>query len=133
MSRFVLLRHEFPPGSDRSDHWDFMLEHEGVLRTWELGELPSSWARALGIESPNNLSEVCARPLADHRLAYLDFEGPLTGDRGTVRRCDRGEFDVLCSDATRFHVNMSGSYLRGEIELRLMESQWRLRLLGSFF
>lgn len=31
-----------------------------------------------------------ARPVPDHRDAYLDYEGPLTGDRGRVDRLVRG-------------------------------------------
>jgi len=61
-----------------------MLEVEGVLRTWELRELPRAWAALLGEDFEN--PSVQAQPLADHRLAYLDFEGPLRGDRGCATR-----------------------------------------------
>ena len=36
------------------------------------------------------LDHVPAIPLPDHRSIYLEFEGPLSGDRGTVQQCDRG-------------------------------------------
>ena len=34
MPRFVVLRHETPPGYPRPPHYDLMLEQEGGLWTW---------------------------------------------------------------------------------------------------
>ena len=67
MPRFVILRHELPDPRRRGVHWDFMLEHAGVLRTWALAEEPA----------PNK--PISAEALADHRLAYLNYEGPVSG------------------------------------------------------
>ena len=64
MLRFVLLKHTLPEESPRATHWDFMLEREGVLRTWALEAEPTS-----GLE-------ISAEQLPDHRLAYHDYEGP---------------------------------------------------------
>ena len=50
-------------------HYDLMLE-VGVLRTWS--------------EPPVAGVELECRLLADHRLPYLDYEGPISGGRGTV-------------------------------------------------
>ena len=94
MPRFVLLRHETPPGHPRPSHWDLMLEHAGVLLTWELQTLPGLWAEALGEDSSDAEDTVEARRLSDHRLAYLEIEGPVSGGRGTVQRCDRGELET---------------------------------------
>ena len=58
-----------------------MLEMEGKLRTWRLERLP---APGVGIR---------AEPLGDHRIAYLDYEGPVSGGRGSVTRWDAGEFE----------------------------------------
>ena len=33
-----------------------------------------------------------AEALPDHRLIYLEYEGPISGDRGTVVAWDRGEY-----------------------------------------
>jgi hypothetical protein len=84
MPRFVILRHETPPGYARATHWDLMLECAGVLRTWALPEPPS----------PD--CELVAEELPDHRLAYLDYEGDVSGNRGRVTRWDAGTYEVLC-------------------------------------
>ena len=83
MPRFVILAHDHP-----SPHWDFMLEAEEVLRTWRLGRLPHPG------------TTLSAEPLPDHRKAYLDYEGPVSGGRGTVARADAGNYCILESDPT---------------------------------
>lgn len=55
-----------------------MLESDGILQTWRLAEPPTP-------EHP-----VPAEPIGNHRLAYLDYEGEVSGGRGKVRRWDNG-------------------------------------------
>ena len=76
MPRFTILRHDGPEGL----HWDLLLESGGVLLAWALPQFPQP-----GIE-------MTAEALPDHRLLYLGYEGPITGDRGTVAAWDRGEY-----------------------------------------
>ena len=59
-----------------------MLEQDGVLRTWALAEEPAAQA------------EIAAEALGDHRLDYLEYEGPVSGDRGSVSRWDEGEYEM---------------------------------------
>jgi len=80
MPRYVILTHDHP-----FPHWDFMLEQGGVLRTWRL------------LSEPAAGRTVRAETLADHRAAYLDFEGPLTGRRGVVVRWDYGTYDTIAA------------------------------------
>ena len=100
MPRFVLLYHDCPPNYERASHWDFMLESGDVLRTWALERLPRDWqaahSRTVGAYpncpplSPDNT--VAAMQLGDHRRDYLELEGPLSGDRGTVMRVAAGTY-----------------------------------------
>jgi hypothetical protein len=77
MPRYVILTHDHP-----FPHWDFMLEDGSVLRTWRLLAQPAAG------------QIVRAEKLPDHRLAYLDYEGPVSGGRGVVARWDYGTYDV---------------------------------------
>lgn len=79
MSRFVILRHEVLSSDARGSHFDLMFEVEGRLLTWAVDQLPT-------LGGP----PVPATPLPPHRIAYLDYEGPVSGDRGTVHRIARG-------------------------------------------
>lgn len=36
-----------------------------------------------------------AEAIGDHRPAYLEYEGPVGGERGTVHRLARGELELL--------------------------------------
>ena len=103
MPRFVVLEHCW-----NGVHWDVMLEIEpgGELRTWALdAEIVA------GRDLP-------ARALADHRAAYLDQEGEVSGGRGTVRRVDRGEYERLTWTDELVRVEVQGDQLDGLVVLR---------------
>jgi hypothetical protein len=115
MPRFVVLEHDHP-----HLHWDFMLEAGGVLRTWRLAEPPA----------PGH--GCAATRLADHRLAYLDYEGQVSGGRGIVRRRERGSFDWLCDESHRTAVRLEGQRLRGVARLaRLSGDEWAWAFEGE--
>ena len=115
MPRFALLIHDSPRGL----HYDLLLESGDVLRTWALPHLP-----APGVETE-------CEALADHRPVYLDYEGPISGGRGTVTRWDRGTFRVEAWTDGEIAIELSGEKLAGRIELRRVTEQargWRLVL-----
>jgi hypothetical protein len=101
MPRYVILRHETAGGV----HFDFMLEMGGALKTWSISQPPLQ-----GVE-------MGAEALPDHRLAYLDYEGPISGDRGSVTRWDRGTYEVGCQSESELIVRLSGEKLIGKAKL----------------
>lgn len=128
MPRFVVLHHECPETFGKPSHWDLMLEREGALLTWSLPRLPVAWdpSRAAAGGSPPSESLLVER-LADHRLAYLDYEGPISGDRGRVMRQDEGEYRVLAQSEGALRVEVRGNSLLANVELiRVAGDQWRL-------
>ena len=78
--RYVVLHHT----GWKQDHFDLMLEDEnnveGPLLTWRLDAFPF----AKKIEA-----------LPPHRRIYLMYEGPVSGNRGLVRRVAEGNYIVL--------------------------------------
>lgn len=106
MPRYVILQHEMPTSVRGSVHWDLMLETAGVLRTWALTSEP-----ARGVE-------IAANALPDHRLDYLHYEGPISGNRGTVHRWDEGQFGVLHELADELSIELKGKRLSGVVLLR---------------
>ena len=114
--RFVILRHEPGPGSDGPSHWDLMFEVGGTLRTWSSEQLPSEVA-----------SPACA--LADHRIEYLQYEGPISRQRGSVSRWDEGRYEVLEASPQRWIVQLHGLRLSGRMELvQATANAWEVRL-----
>jgi hypothetical protein len=105
MFRFVILLHETPPGYVRGTHWDLMFEQGAALRTWALANEPCASAT------------IDAERLPDHRLEYLDYEGPVSGDRGHVTQWDRGTFELESDTAEEFAAIVSGQRLRGRVRL----------------
>lgn len=78
-----------------------MLEAGNVLRAWRLLEEP-----AMG-------RMVAAEANFDHRQSYLDYEGPVPGNRGRVTRWDAGVFDWLYDDGVCVEVRLRGTRLTG--------------------
>ncbi len=114
--RFVVLRHEGTPAYKPGVHWDLMFERGLALQTWALAELPT-------VDR-----QIDAEQLPDHRLAYLDYEGPISGDRGNVTRFDAGRFQLLSDSGEQFQATLYGEKLIGRISLRRGEttiSSWR--------
>ncbi len=119
MPRFVVLLHETPAGYVHPTHFDMMFEHGDVLLTWAVEQLPT-------IEQ-----SVTAQRLPDHRPLYLDYEGPVSENRGTVKRIDRGDFDWVSQTPARYEARINGQKLRGTlvIEQDTSDSQrWRVVL-----
>jgi len=113
MPRFAILTHDHP-----TLHWDFLLENGAACRTWRL------------IKAPDTPGEIPAEAIADHRLLYLDYEGPISGDRGTVTQWDAGTFDWLSNDGDRVEVQLAGQRLTGLTRLNVSDqSNW----LFAFF
>lgn len=96
MPRFVILEHDWP-----ARHWDFLLEAGPVLRAWRL------------LAEPGPGRAVPAEPNFDHRPLYLDYEGPLSGGRGAVRRWDAGTFDWVADEPGRVEVELRGAKVSG--------------------
>jgi hypothetical protein len=101
--RFVILHHDAPDG----EHWDLMLERGEILLTWQLAREPVG---------PASLP-IPATRIADHRKAYLDYEGPVSQNRGHVRRADAGTVEFEDSGPDRFAISLRGGCLTGRFHL----------------
>lgn len=121
--RFVVLRH-----TDRDGvHYDLMIENGERLATWKLTRPPEEATR----------ETLAANRIDEHRRVYLDYEGPISGDRGHVTRHDEGTCEVR-EDKTpdgavnRLRLQVSGEKLSGRLELVRdpeNQSRWSLRCL----
>ena len=111
---------------DRSDHWDLMLEDNGVLKTWEVPFEPSQGRHGR------------VRKLFDHRIEYLDFEGDIGQNRGHVTRIMSGTLSWIMKTENRIEVELNGD-LHGRLLLEKIaddhhsqsetqEEKWHLEL-----
>lgn len=101
---FALLEHT----TDEGVHWDLLIEVPGRERlpTWRLAQDP------LGSEAA-----IRAEALADHRRLYLEYEGPVSGGRGQVRRVDRGPAMIEEFDPPLLRAQLAGRRLRGRCRI----------------
>ena len=112
MKRFVVLHHTGWAG--HLDHFDLMLDVGSAENPEDRALLTYSTISddfpAPGIRFEKN---------ADHRRAYLSYEGSVSGERGQVRRVDEGEIisSQWNSEAGHWVLVLNGRRLRGEFTL----------------
>lgn len=136
MPRFAILEHVLPAGR----HWDLLLEvsdhqrpttasgrDDASYRSDVAGRLvrqhhrPSRLATWALERPPTPGTTIAARRLPDHRRLYLDYEGPISGDRGGVTRWDAGQYEPIEQTPTRWHVDLHGTRVDGRAILELVE------------
>lgn len=103
--RYVLLRHDT---SETEFHWDFLFEEATALRTYSVSRQVVEQAMKQG-----GFHEIVPqRP--DHRMIYLQYEGPISNQRGCVHRIDAGEFVWIFSGQT---LRFQGELCSGTVEI----------------
>jgi bifunctional non-homologous end joining protein LigD len=113
--RFVVQEHHA-----RRLHWDFRLEHEGVM---------VSWAVPKGIPEDPKVNHLAVHT-EDHPISYNDFEGEIpTGNygAGTVKRWDYGTYECHEWEPGKVVVTLHGERVRGRHALfRTKGDQWMI-------
>ncbi|WP_425400505.1 hypothetical protein [Aeoliella sp.] len=120
-TRFVLLRHEVPADYPRGDHWDLLLERGEMCWTWALDKLPGRLSSDAGPD------EVDAVRLNDHRKHYLQYEGPVSENRGSVQRVLEGVCEWLEIADDRIEVRLVHSGNGCAVQLQhISDDHWIL-------
>jgi len=106
-SRFVVQKHQA-----RSLHYDFRLEHEGVLKSWAV---PKGVPEQAGVKR-------LAIAVEDHPVDYINFSGVIPEGEygaGTVEIWDKGKWQALDGSLERgsMKFNLAGKKLKGEYVL----------------
>lgn len=112
MPRFVLLAHDHPV-----PHLDLMIERPKSLQSWRLQHIPRADCQL-------------AETIGDHRLAYLDYEGPVSGNRGRVSRWDAGTFEWLTDEPDELRLLLNGARLSGTLQLTACAGSWQCRFVA---
>ena len=114
--RFVLHEH-----FTKHHHFDFRLEHDGVLKSWAVpkGIPENPGERRLAIETE------------DHPLDYIGFAGTIPEGEygaGEVKIVDHGNYDVISWNTDRIEFVLHGEQFRGKYLLlrfkRAGEKEW---------
>lgn len=129
--RFVILHHQVAAGFGRTaqDHFDWMFQTGPTLTTF---------ATPIRSDMQTPFEVACSR-LPDHRIAYLDFEGPIPDrgdqcDRGSVRRIAQGTFTEMENTPNCFSATLAIDSMNANVDFRQAdESQWVLRFTPTQF
>ena len=102
---FVILEH-FRGTLDWPDHFDLMFtQPSGLLRTWSVRRRPDSPGRQEALR------------MADHRAAYLTYQGPTKRGGGWVRRWTGGGYRPLVQQERCWRLIVESPLLTGVIAL----------------
>lgn len=109
--RYVILRHD-----DVSEpHFDLMFETlpGSMLATWRSAAWP--------IEHPAEITR-----LRDHRRLFLEYEGDLTGGRGSVTRVTDGTCEVEVGEGSVWTIRLRSGAAPTTLVLRQLDGErWR--------
>lgn len=131
----VLLRHETPDPAD--NHYDWMLfDPNAASSSSGSGSTHSNatlWTSRVVQPSTlwRSLTSWDLVRLPAHRDAYLTYQGPLApgpdgSPRGSVTRCDEGDFAAIIWAEDHFIIDLRFQYCSGVIEARqVTPSLWR--------
>ncbi len=112
---FVILHHTRMGSLTRTDHWDWLLDWPGrALAVASPGDNPVGPDSCLGLMSfalrdlpaEGRRDELLLR-LPPHRPDYLEYEGPISGDRGSVRRVASGHVNWIRIDPYRLDFQIA--------------------------
>ena len=103
--RFFVQSHQ-----SRSPHFDFRLEHDGVLKSWAVpkGVPETAGIRRLAVVTP------------DHELSFGDFEGEIPESEpggGVITIWDRGTYQPLRWEEDHLEFTLSGTRLSGRYHM----------------
>jgi hypothetical protein len=108
---FSILLHDHPWW-----HWDFLLENGDHALCWRL------------LREPCCGEPIAAESLEPHRLLYLDYQGPVSNDRGVVETIDRGTYQISASQP-EFTIRLRGLNWAQQATLKLADHN---RLFWNF-
>lgn len=124
LSRFVVQKHQAS-----HLHYDFRLEHKGVLK---------SWAVPKGVPEMSGVKRLAVQ-VEDHPVDYINFSGVIPEDEygaGTVEIWDKGKWQALSGNLEEGSIKfkLTGKKLNGEyVLIRLKdEKNWLIYKLDPF-
>ncbi len=96
-----------------TDHYDFMIEDQQELLTWRVLQ-PD-------LEKLINGQQITATRINNHRREYLDFEGPISCDRGQVAIFDQGSYTGTIDLPVKTKIILKGKKLSGTLIIILLK------------
>ncbi len=97
-NRFVIQHHT----GHGPEHWDLMLEDGDALATWQLDRPPT----------PDDTEPIRTVQIANHRKAYLTYEGPVSRNRGHVTIHDAGTYVTLDRTDEAWTFDLTGTRIK---------------------
>jgi hypothetical protein len=109
MRRFVVQAHT----RNNRTHYDLMLESGETLKTWQM-------------DSPPDQIPQTTIKIQDHRLIYLEYEGEISNNRGSVKIWDKGNYATIKEKESGWVISLRGKLLDGGYQISFIEgNKWK--------
>lgn len=114
-----------PIDSGRISHWDLLLEQPTgfgeKLLAFAAPTPPEEWGHTVVVEQ-----------LPEHRLVYLDYQGPVSGNRGSVSRVLDGTIQWQECSATSLIAAVQSPGIRADtVKVHMKQGELRIRKLTN--
>ncbi|MDY6970017.1 MAG: DNA polymerase ligase N-terminal domain-containing protein [Spirochaetota bacterium] len=106
--KFVIHHH-----TNGTDHYDIMIEYSNILLTWQV---PFDKIKLL-----LNGIRIEAIRIQDHRKKYLNYEGPISCNRGRIEIFDYGNYKASVIDEDNIKAQLYGKVFKGLINIKKID------------
>jgi hypothetical protein len=110
--RFVIQHH-----LEKNEHYDLMVELEKSDKLLTIKISPQDLDLLL------KSNKITAERLPGHRKEYLNYEGQVSGGRGTVKIFDSGKCKTVLYSEDRFEFELSGKKIAGKIVISSIDGK----------
>jgi len=106
------------------NHYDLMVERGNTLITWQIPENIFNQFKSG--------SEIEAEKIQDHRKKYLEYQGPVSCDRGRVQIFDSGEYSDIIWNNEEIKINILGNRIQGLLSIiKNQGPMYTIKLTGN--
>jgi len=103
-----------------------MIGGDENLETWQVSE--KAYSSLFDITEVSQ-KEISAKKIQDHRAYYLDYEGPISCDRGHVTAMDKGNCtEILFTENKRIYA-LLGTVIKGTLTLLKDNMTWLISFI----
>jgi len=94
----VILKHDTPDGQHHFD-WLFAQDEPPTLKlkTWRVNTRPDQTEPGFTLQTEK---------IFDHRTTYLTYEGPISDNRGHVKRVAQGHYEIISTGKDTIKVKV---------------------------
>ena len=116
---YSIIKHTL---SDYTFHYDFLIKKNDILQCWQFSSIANIEIGEL----------IFCKKIFDHRLKYLNYQGPISNNRGKVQIIQNGFLEIIIQEDNLVRFRIDSELLNGNFEIRKIQSEaWEFKKLSD--